>query len=48
MSEFVSMGGHGAFVWGSYGAGALLLALEVALLRRRRARALRQAREDAA
>lgn len=37
LSAFFSMGGHGAFVWGAYGVTALLLALEVMLLRRDKA-----------
>lgn len=33
MGDFLHMGGSGAFVWGSFGACALLLALEVLFLR---------------
>ncbi len=39
-SNFWAMGGYAGFVWGSYGVTLLVLALEVYLLRRRRARAL--------
>jgi heme exporter protein D len=40
-NEFFSMGGHGLYVWGSYGAMAVLLAVEAVLvvLRHRTARA---------
>jgi len=40
-NEFFSMGGHGLYVWGSYGAMALLMAVEPVLvvLRHRAARA---------
>ena len=34
--EFLSQGGYGAFVWGAYGTAAVLMALEVILIRRRR------------
>ncbi len=39
-SDFWAMGGYAGFVWGSYGVTLLVLALEVYVLRRRRARAL--------
>jgi heme exporter protein D len=42
-SEFFSMGGNGAFVWGSYGVFALVVALEPWLARRRRRAALQAA-----
>ena len=35
MSEFLSMGGYGFYVWGSYGIAAAALALEVVFLLRR-------------
>jgi heme exporter protein D len=38
-SDFVAMGGHGAFVWGSYGVAALCIALEIWLVRRREKKA---------
>jgi heme exporter protein D len=45
MIDFLHMGGYGFFVWGSYGVAAIALVLEVLLLRRRRAAALRHARD---
>ncbi len=42
-SEFFSMGGNGAFVWGSYGVFFLVVALEPWLARRRRQAALQAA-----
>ena len=36
MSEFLSMGGYGGYVWGSYGVTLVLLALEVVFLIRRK------------
>ncbi|MFM7533496.1 MAG: heme exporter protein CcmD [Rubrivivax sp.] len=42
-SEFFAMGGHGAFVWGSYAVFALVVALEPWLAGRRRRAALRAA-----
>jgi heme exporter protein D len=38
-SEFFSMGGRGFYVWGSYGAFALGILLEIVILRRRAKRA---------
>ena len=35
MKEFLSMGGYAWYVWGSYGVTFALLALEIALLRKR-------------
>ena len=35
VSEFLSMGGYGLYVWGSYGVTALVLFLEVILVVRR-------------
>lgn len=35
MTEFLSMGGYGFYVWGSYGVAAAALALEVLILVRR-------------
>ena len=34
MSEFFAMGGYGLYVWGSYGAAALCIAIEIWTLRR--------------
>ena len=39
-AEFFEMGGYGLYVWGSYGATALLMALEPWLAARPRPRAL--------
>ncbi|GAA4402812.1 heme exporter protein CcmD [Quisquiliibacterium transsilvanicum] len=39
MSEWLAMGGYGFYVWSSYGALALAIAVELWLLRRRRAQA---------
>ena len=36
MTEFLAMGGHGFFVWGSYGVSAAALVLELVFLRARR------------
>jgi len=44
MSEFFAMGGYAWYVWMSYGACALALALEVAFVRARRKRALEELR----
>jgi heme exporter protein D len=38
-AEFFSMGGRGFYVWGSYGAFAVGIALEIAFLRLRARRA---------
>jgi heme exporter protein D len=45
MMEFFAMGGYAGYVWGSYGATALLVAVEIfgVLARRRRACAEAQA-----
>ena len=40
-AEFFSMGGRGFYVWGAYGAFALAIAIEIALLRARANRAAR-------
>ncbi|HSC97599.1 MAG TPA: heme exporter protein CcmD [Casimicrobiaceae bacterium] len=44
MSEFFAMGGYAWYVWMSYGACALAVALEVALVRARRKRAVDELR----
>ena len=46
--NFLDMGGHGFFVWGSYGVFAAGLALEAWLAVRRRRAALDAARQAAA
>ncbi len=40
MAEFVSMGGYGFYIWGSYLVTALLMVVEVILVRRRRQKLL--------
>ncbi|MCA3130143.1 MAG: heme exporter protein CcmD [Betaproteobacteria bacterium] len=42
VESFLSMGGRGAYVWGSYGVTALLLGLEAVLLVRRHRGARRE------
>ena len=44
MTEFLTMGGYGFYVWGAYGMTALVLLVEVMGLRARRRRALQEAR----
>ena len=46
--DFISMGGYGLYVWGSYGFTAALIGAEAWLALRRRRRALRDALESAA
>lgn len=36
MSEWLAMGGHGLYVWGSFGVSALFMIAEVILVVRRR------------
>jgi heme exporter protein D len=45
--EFFSMGGYALYVWGSFGACALALALEPVLVARRRGRVLHSLRQRA-
>ncbi len=45
MSEWLAMGGHGAYVWSSYGMLALAIAIELWSLRRRRSRARQRVHE---
>ncbi len=45
MSDWLAMGGYGYFVWSSYGALALAIAIELWQLRRRRAQARERLRE---
>jgi heme exporter protein D len=42
-AEFFDMGGHGLFVWGSYGVCLLVMTLEPLLAARRRKQALKEA-----
>lgn len=46
LSEFISMGGYGAYVWGSYGVTFVLLAAEILALRARRRRLAQAATRD--
>ena len=43
MSDFLSMGGYGFYVWGAYGVTALVIAVEIVNVRAR----LRAARKQA-
>jgi heme exporter protein D len=43
VAEFFAMGGSGLYVWGSYAAALLLMAVEPLLARRRHRQALRDA-----
>jgi heme exporter protein D len=45
-SEFFAMGGHALYVWGSFGACALLMVVEPILARRRRTNALVELRRE--
>jgi heme exporter protein D len=38
LSEFISMGGYGAYVWGSYAVTFVLLIAEIVAIRSRRRR----------
>jgi len=42
MAEFLSMGGYGFYIWGSYLVTALLMVVEVILVRRRRQKLLKR------
>ncbi|NWG30321.1 MAG: heme exporter protein CcmD [Rhodocyclaceae bacterium] len=45
-AEFFAMGGYGLYVWGSFGACALLMILEPILVRRRHKNILRILRRE--
>jgi heme exporter protein D len=45
-SAFWSMGGRGAFVWGSYGALLIAVVAELVVLKRARSAALKALQED--
>lgn len=47
MTDWLSFGGHGLYVWGSYLLTALVMGLEVVLLRQRRRRVLTQLVDEA-
>jgi heme exporter protein D len=42
MQEFFAMGGYAFYVWGSFGVTAVLMILEVVLLRQRKQQLLRR------
>ena len=42
MSDFLSMGGYGFYIWGAYLVTALLMVAEVVLVRRRRRRLMKR------
>ncbi|MFN0303997.1 MAG: heme exporter protein CcmD [Burkholderiales bacterium] len=43
IEHFLSMGGYGLYVWGSYGATIVVALVEIALLRKRVRSALKRA-----
>ncbi|MBK9363356.1 MAG: heme exporter protein CcmD [Rubrivivax sp.] len=45
LTDFLAMGGHGLFVWGSFGVTAAVLAWELISLAQRRRRALAAVRQ---
>ena len=45
-ADFFSMGGRGFYVWASYGAFVLVIAVEISMLRGRSRRAAKLAREN--
>ena len=45
-ADFFAMGGYAFYVWGSFGACALALAIEPLLLARRRSEVLRSLRRE--
>jgi heme exporter protein D len=45
-AEFFAMGGYAFYVWGSFGATALALAIETILLRKRRTSAIVELRRE--
>ena len=44
LSDFLAMGGHGLYVWGSYGVTAVVLAVELWAMGQHRQRALTEVR----
>ncbi len=46
LPEFLSMGGYGLYVWGSFGMTALVMAVELASLAARRKAARNRAEES--
>ncbi len=47
LGEFLAMGGHGLYVWLSYGAAAIMVAYNVVSVRLRERRALQDVRDAA-
>ena len=45
-SEFFAMGGYGLYVWGSFGATAAVMVVEMLLVRKRRKELLQQLRTE--
>ena len=45
-ADFWAMGGYGFYVWGSYGAGVAVLAIELWLLRARRSSAVAEVKHE--
>ena len=48
VSEFFAMGGYAFYVWGSFGITALVMAIEMGLLRARRRELIDQLRTELA
>jgi heme exporter protein D len=48
ISDFFAMGGYAFYVWGSFGATAVVMALEVLQINRRRQQVLRNLRTEIA
>ena len=46
VSEFFAMGGYAVYVWGSFGATALVMVIEMALIRARRRELLEELRNE--
>jgi heme exporter protein D len=48
VSEFFAMGGYAFYVWGSFGITALVMAVEIGLIRARRKELIEQLRTELA
>lgn len=46
VSEFFAMGGYGLYVWGSFGLTAVVMVVEMGLIRSRRTELLRNLRNE--
>lgn len=46
LAEFLDMGGYAFYVWGSFGLTAVVVAVEILLLRRQRKKLLRNLRVE--